>query len=417
MARKKPTTRKDNRIEKKVTVINVNGQKKRLSVYGYTQKELEEKVAEILARNNRGFDVDAEKQTFGFYAEIWLDGKNPENGGADVCSFKRFTSYLARLKHMSKAPFYNMPVKSIRQIHLQGYINNASAYFSVSTLRTDKSVLTQIFKLAKQNRAIEFNPAEDIRIPKKKSISDGSGLLSDNDEAMHRVLSQIEQERITEHIPTAKSPTASEIRGHIIAMILLYTGMRPNELVPLTWRDIDFDKNLITVNKSVSVTDKSGCYKLKSGTKTAEKGERVIPMHYKLRSFLLSLEHGTNMLICTDAHGNMLSENSLRSTWESYMHYLNWYFGDFSKITDENGIPFKKPSSRHAPVKIPFVIENIKLYDLRHTCITNWANDGISDRTLRSIAGHTDIRTTQKYYIHDDIDHLQNEYTKIYGGE
>ncbi|MGB2755698.1 MAG: site-specific integrase [Phycisphaerae bacterium] len=45
-------------------------------------------------------------------------------------------------------------------------------------------------------------------------------------------------------------------------------------------------------------------------------------------------------------------------------------------------------------------------HDLRRTCITNWAKH-LPVHVVRKLAGHSDIKTTQRYYLSVQEDDLE----------
>ena len=60
----------------------------------------------------------------------------------------------------------------------------------------------------------------------------------------------------------------------------LYTGMRRKELYSLEWKDVDFERDIITVEN-------------KTGFQTKSKKFRTVPLHHKLKELLLSLRQGS----------------------------------------------------------------------------------------------------------------------------
>ena len=66
-------------------------------------------------------------------------------------------------------------------------------------------------------------------------------------------------------------------------MIMMYSGLRRGELIPLTWGDIDFKERTIRVNKSVEMVN--GCSVLKSGAKT-QAGNRTVNIPIILVDYL-----------------------------------------------------------------------------------------------------------------------------------
>jgi len=57
------------------------------------------------------------------------------------------------------------------------------------------------------------------------------------------------------------------------------------------------------------------------------------------------------------------------------------------------------------------------VHDLRRSCITNWARE-LPIHVVQKLAGHSDIRTTQKYYLSiqaEDIRKAQRVQAKVLG--
>ncbi|MGW0701576.1 tyrosine-type recombinase/integrase [Streptomyces sp. NPDC002867] len=59
------------------------------------------------------------------------------------------------------------------------------------------------------------------------------------------------------------------------------------------------------------------------------------------------------------------------------------------KIMDENGL------------------RRVRLYDARASCLTYLANSGVPDHILAQWAGHTDVKTTKKWYVKPDVEDLR----------
>lgn len=55
------------------------------------------------------------------------------------------------------------------------------------------------------------------------------------------------------------------------------------------------------------------------------------------------------------------------------------------KIMDENGL------------------RRVRLYDARASCLTYLANNGVPDHLLATWAGHTNAKTTKKWYVKPDV--------------
>ena len=75
MPKKSNTRRADGRIAVQVYIGMVDGKRKYKTVYGKTQKEAEQKAAELRAQLRRGVDLISADRTFIFWAERFLKTK------------------------------------------------------------------------------------------------------------------------------------------------------------------------------------------------------------------------------------------------------------------------------------------------------------------------------------------------------
>lgn len=377
----KYTRRPDGRYQSKVSLGS--GQYK--YVYAKSVKELEAKLKQIYTQLGKGLDIAAQRDTFGNWSQRWLRLKQAE------VSPHRYYVYQCRVHNLSDLE--NMEVSKIRTMDLQEIILDLAGSYSKSVLREIKSTAKQILQLAMDNRVIDYNAAESVKIPN----------ISADSRSERRALTEEEQSWIlnTPH------------RAQTAAMIMLYAGLRRGEVVPLLWSDIDLEAGTISVNKSMS--RKGSNWDIKTGAKTRA-GVRTVYIPGVLIDYLKELPR-SSFLVCPDTTGKMLSLSAFEKMWDSYLAELNFRYGDFScvMITGKNGRleKFIKPKSRFAPKKIPMVIPQISPHWLRHTFITNLYFAGIDILTAKELAGHADIHTTMEIYTHLDATHKQKQISKL----
>ncbi|WP_030900643.1 hypothetical protein [Streptomyces sp. NRRL F-5126] len=48
-------------------------------------------------------------------------------------------------------------------------------------------------------------------------------------------------------------------------------------------------------------------------------------------------------------------------------------------------------------------LRRVRLYDARASCLTYPAGNGVPDHLLAMRAGHTDVKTTEKWYVKPDV--------------
>ena len=361
----------DGRLRAKVAIGD--GKFKYLSAR--SQKELDAKIAEVKIKLGKGLDVLSEKETFGKWSERWLKLKSAEISG------KRYTSYVAAVKKFDD--FKNIEISRIKTVDIQEIIFDLAAEgYAKQTLTMYRSTCSQIFKLAIENRAIEFNPAEYVKIPKSAPCE------------TKRALTAEEQSWITD----------TPHRAQTAAMIMMYAGLRRGELIPLMWKDIDLNARTISVDKSVEMVN--GKPAVKYSTKTAA-GMRTVRIPQKLVDYLGAVPRNS-LLVCPNTKGGMLSETSWKRLWESYIGELNRKYGDFSCYLD-----IKKSTSKYAPQKLPIVIPQFTAHWLRHTYITMLYMAGVDVMTAKEQAGHADIKTTMEIYTHLDETHKLKQIDKL----
>lgn len=56
-------------------------------------------------------------------------------------------------------------------------------------------------------------------------------------------------------------------------------------------------------------------------------------------------------------------------------------------------------------------LRRVRLYDARASCLTFLANNGVPDHILARWAGHTNVKTTKKWYVKPDVEDLREAAT------
>ena len=381
MAKKKNATRKDGLISSSIYLgRDEEGKRKYKVVYGHTQPEVDRKAREIKNALAKGINIIAAEQTFSTLADKWLKQKHGKVSNNWYISYKSYMNALN--EHLG-----DKMIKEIRKSDIEVIINNhfkvnpntgkpASKKHLVNLLSTAK----QIFNYAINDRIIEFNPAQNIELPKI------------NEPIKRRALSDEEQQWIltTNH------------RAKRAAMIMMYAGLRRGELVVLTWSDINLDEGTISVNKSGEL--ENGKFIIKNTAKT-KASIRIIDIPRRLVDYL-RFEKRDSILVCTNTHGLPHTETSWRRMWDSYLNEINFQHGNFG--------PFQqKPKSKFDPKGTPFVIPRFTAHWLRHTFCTLMYLAGCDILTARNQMGHTDINTTLGIYSHLDAVYKRKSMSKL----
>ena len=375
MPKKSNARRADGRFACSVYVgRGEDGKRKYRQFYGRTQKEAMLSADEFRAKLRKGMDVTRDRDTFAVWRDRWFAVKLLDIGASQASTYRSYFQHLA--------PIDDMPLRDVQPHHVQTIIADLAAWNPHTGKPTAKKTLTdirntarQIFAYAVENRVLEFNPIDSVRIPKTAPQAARRSLTAQ----------EIELIRTTPH----KLQTAS--------MIMLYAGLRRSETIALLWSDVDLVNGTISVTKAANLKDPQNPIKT---TKTAA-GNRIVYIPDVLIEYLATVKRD-NMLVCPTSHGRMYTDSAWKSAWRGYLLTLDLASGKH---------PQKR--SRYDPRQKGIIIDNITPHMLRHTACTMQIEAGLDPSTVQHQLGHSDIRTTLEVYTHVSDQHRQNQIEKL----
>ena len=159
--------------------------------------------------------------------------------------------------------------------------------------------------------------------------------------------------------------------------ISLYTGLRIGEICALKWGDIDLDAGILRVSRTlervyVLEPKHSHCIMLMGPPKTPD-SIREIPLAEELAALLRSIHFEKK------EPGNfVLSDSAVPIEPRSYRNF-------FARLLDSLDIP------------------RIRFHALRHSFATRCIETGADYKTVSSLLGHSDVRTTLNLYVHPGL--------------
>lgn len=333
-----------------------DGKPIRKTIYAKTQKELEAKVAEYQEKIKRGMLPVDEKVTFGEMAEILCrDNKPTISEGVRKQYFSICKKHLGDLQ--------NIRLQDLRAIHLQTIINSlAQNGYGTRTLTHIKQVACQVIRLAEDSDIVGRNVFSRVKIP---------------------AIEATKRQPLTEKQIELAKATYKDHRMGMPVMLMLYAGLRRGELMALTWRDIDFENQIIHVREAIAFESNNVGHR--KTPKTAA-GKRDVPILAPLLPILQEAkQEATSFLVCPAAEGGEMTNMAWRCAWRSYMHYLNICAGG-------------RDASRSRPKVV--AMEPFTAHQLRHTFITLCHEAGVDPKVTQEIVGHADISTTLNIYTH-----------------
>ena len=288
---------------------------------------------------------------FGTYADQWYDTfKKKKVRPKTQVTYE----YLLR-KHIN--PFFGeMMIGQISVSTVQRFYD-AKCDLSKSTLHQCSVILHQIFKAAIEDRLIDFNPTESVRLTYSQRVQPREAL---QDEDIRDIIRQL---------PRLKGSDSRLIN------LMIYTGMRRGEIVGLRWEDIDFDNDLIHVRRAVTFISNKPIL----GETKSKAGMRDIPLLPELKTVLEKDRR---------EEGYVIGKGDAPITEAMYRRA-------FERI-------FKKMELHNATAHV-----------FRHTFLTTAASS-LDLKTLQTIAGHASHVTTMGY-VHKRDEKIKNAQVQLTG--
>jgi site-specific recombinase, phage integrase family len=187
----------------------------------------------------------------------------------------------------------------------------------------------------------------------------------DNKNSKIYILSKHEQNKLTNYV--LENLTSRNIG----LLISLYSGLRIGELCALQWNNIDFKKNILSVNKTIQrvyIKDKdNNISKVIITTPKTKNANREIPINKEFLELLKNIKTKADDYIITGTN-KYLEPRTYRK-----------YFNKVLKLVK---------------------IKQFNFHSLRHTFATNCISLGVDYKTVSELLGHANVNITLNLYVH-----------------
>lgn len=366
----------------------------RKSIYAKTLVELREKENNILRDLLDGFDNFDSNLSVNDIFKIW---KKVKRGLKD----NTFKNYIYMYQQFVEPTFGKLKLSKLKRTDVRSFYNKLKedGNLKVSTIDSIHTVLHQVLDVAVDDEYIRFNPSDNA-LKELKLAYQGE---SEKKRAM-----TLEQQKIFQNFLYNCN---EQKRWYPIFCVMLWTGMRVGEVTCLQWDDLDFENNIINVDKTLVYYSKGKGLSLKYAINTTktEAGTRKIPMTSEVKkAFLIEKElqeafnikcidsiGGYNDFVFLNRFGNVHNNGTLNKALRRIVRDCNLEIIDKSR------------NSTNEAVLLPHLSNHI----LRHTFSTRLNENNVNVKVIQAILGHADITTTMDIYV-DTTEDFKNEAMK-----
>jgi integrase len=334
----------------------ITGKRKQKTKGGFLRKkDAEAALRKILSEIDDNKYVEPSTENFASFIDKWFTSHYQKRIKETTASNRR---NLLDVHLIKENPFANKPISKITTFDIDAFYSlKIDQEYSTSYIRKMHQMLNQAFQQAVKWKKISSNPATDASPPSVKT----------------------EEIRIwsLDEINTFLGNCRNE-NHHITFLLAIYTGMRRGEILGLKWTDIDFDKKIIKVERSLAYIPEKG-YILTSVKTKASKRQIPIP-RIVIKELLKHLE--------------VQSAQKLR-LGESYNDLGLVICNETGNLQDpRNIIRIFRRLCTSADVN------PIRFHDIRHTHASILISEGVDIVKVSKRLGHANPKITLGIYSH-----------------
>jgi integrase len=174
---------------------------------------------------------------------------------------------------------------------------------------------------------------------------------------------------------------------YIPIVFAVYCGMRRSEALGVSWKNVDFEKDIIHVcQKVIEVSEDGKTKRIISGEMKTESSRRSFYMVPELKEILL--RHKAKQERYRKQFGRSYSKEYLDMVCVNPLGELT------------------KPSyvTSHFPELLKkYGLRDIRFHDLRHTCASLLLSMDVNMKVIQKYLGHSNMSTTADIYSHLDV--------------
>jgi len=348
-------------------------------MYAKSKTELQEKIRNVLYERQAGTYVEPSRLTVGEWVISYL-----ETYVRPSVRVKTFTTYEDMAKKHIVPALGTRLLQQLQTPEIQRFYNekleagrlDGKGGLSSRAIHMMHQVISGALKQALAEGRIQRNVAEAVKLPPLK----------------YKSMRSLSREELAELMKAVR-----EDRLHAAFEVELATGLRRGELLALRWQDVDLNKKVIHVRRTLKRV-------------RAEGGERRTKLVFeepktdKSRRTITLTETAVKAL---KLHRVRQAEEKLR-VGEAYQDNGLVFATPLGRPIDPDG--FYKHFSK---ILKKAGISHRSFHNCRHTVATVLLEEGVNPKVVQELLGHARVGITLDIYSHVDMKTMQQATDKL----
>ncbi|MER2192133.1 MAG: site-specific integrase [Solibacillus sp.] len=324
-----------------------------------TKKEAELALARIKLQVSEGSYKQKSAETYQEVYELWVTQYEKT---VEESTFVKTVGYFKN--HILPA-MGNYRIEKITIALCQKHYNEWAA--KVQKARTIKSYAKKVLDFAIVHGFLQTNPFTHVETKVKKTFTENTKEGKENFYIKDELITFLNNAK--EHLP---------FKAFALLRLISYTGMRKSEALALTWNDVSFINNELTINKAIGRGKQTQLY-----LKTTKTGK---PRTIKLDETTLTILKEWNKL--QKQQYIQLGINTLKKNQLIFSNTKNEYIQ-----------PVQVQKWMYS-VQNKYSLKRVSPHGLRHTHCSLLFEAGASIKEVQDRLGHSDVKTTLDIYTH-----------------
>ena len=341
--------------------IAIDGKQK--DFYGRTKTEAYNKYKDYL--NTHSIAAKKVNLTLSSAAREMLESKRKQ------IKQTTYAAYEAEIRFLEKYPIHKIQINSLTSKDIQNYIDSLTETKSIKGIKNQKSIIKMTIDYCLDFGYVKEDLLKKIKLPNEIYVKKPTRQIT---------FLSTEERRLLENESKRLKPDGTPYyigHGKDVIVFILHTGLRMGEAIALRWDDIDFEKERVHIDKTVSTVRTEKGYKNIETTPKTKNAIRNVPLDETAIGILNNLKG--EGYVFKSLSGGLISRYNITRTLNS--------------MVSRAGIDKK-----------------VGPHDLRHTFASELIRNGADIKTVSQILGHANVSITLNIYVHksdDDLDKIK----------